>query len=108
MDLSGQDHFVIGGASDRRAAPDRLTSDELAYLAGERLLLSAIRLLERADVACVDIELRDGGHVGGVRQIQIEGPIAVTMSRRGSYDQSIALDRVIGIRTIMASAQPIG
>jgi len=108
MDLSGQDHFVIGGASDRRTAPDRLSREELAYLAGERLLRSATRLLERADVACVDIELRGGGCVGGVRQIQIEGPIAVTAFRRGGCDQSIALDRVIGIRTIMASAQPIG
>ncbi|HPU15626.1 MAG TPA: hypothetical protein PK808_06050 [Polymorphobacter sp.] len=108
MDLSGQEHFVVGGASDRRATPERLTSDELAYLAGERLLLSASRLLQRADVACVDIELRDGGHVAGVRSIRIDGPIALTASRRGGHDHSIALDRVIGIRTIMASAQGLG
>ena len=108
MDLSGQEHFVIGGASDRRAAPDRLSREELAYLAGERLLLSATRLLERADVACVDIELRGGVCVGGVRYIAIEGPIAQTAARRGDVDQSIALDRVIGIRTIMANTQPIG
>ncbi|MGL4543174.1 MAG: hypothetical protein ACRCUI_11760 [Polymorphobacter sp.] len=108
MDLSGQDHFVVGGASDRRAAPERLSSDELAYLAGERLLLSASRLLQRVDVAWVDIELRGGGHVSGVRHILIEGPIALTAARRGCPDQSIALDRVIGIRTIMAGAQPLG
>ncbi|TFU00299.1 hypothetical protein EUV02_14675 [Polymorphobacter arshaanensis] len=108
MDLSGQEHFVIGGASDRRATPERLTSDELAYVAGERLLLSASRLLQRADVACVDIELRDGGHVSGVRFIRVDVPIALTASRRGGHDQSIALDRVIGIRTIMASAQGLG
>lgn len=108
MDLSGQEHFVIGGASDRRAAPERLTSDELAYIAGERLLLSASRLLQRADVACVDIELRDGGHVSGVRHIRIDGPIAVTATRRGDHGQSLALDRVIGIRTIMARTCGIG
>jgi len=108
MDLSGQEHFVVGGAQDRRAAPERLSSDELAYLAGERLLLSASRLLQRADVACVDIELRGGGHVGGVRHIAIDGPIALTATRRGGHDQSIALDRVVGIRTIMADAHGLG
>ena len=108
MDLSGQEHFVVGGISDRRAIPERLTSDEVAYVAGERLLLSASRLLQRADVACVDIELRDGGHVSGVRYIQIDGPIALTAARRGDHSQSIALDRIIGIRTIMASTQGIG
>lgn len=108
MDLSGQEHFVVGGSSDRRNAPERLSADELAYLAGERLLLSASRLLQRADVACVDIELRGGGHVSGVRHIAIEGPIALTAARRGAPGQSIALDRVIGIRTIMGDAHPIG
>ena len=108
MDLSGQEHFVTGSTSDRRTLPERLTSDELAYIAGERLLLSASRLLQRADVACVDIELRDGGHVAGVRHIRIDGPIALTAARRGDYRQSIALDRVIGIRTIMARVQGIG
>jgi hypothetical protein len=108
MDLSGQEHFIIGGASDRRAAPERLSGDELAYVAGERLLLSACRLLTRADVAWVDIELADGGHVTGVRHIVIDGPIAQTAAQRSGCDQSIALNRVIGIRTVMVGAAGIG
>ena len=101
MDLSGQHRLVPGMADDRRTAP-RLTADELAYVAGERLLLSASRLLDRADVAAVDIELRGGGFVDGVQAIRIDGPIAATSSRRGVWDHSIAIDRVIGIRTRMA------
>jgi hypothetical protein len=102
MDLSGQHRLVPGLAEDRRIAPQRLTTDELAYIAGERLLLSASRLLGRADVAAVDIELRGGGFVDAVQAIRVDGPIAATSSRRGVWDHSIAIDRVIGIRTRLA------
>ena len=108
MDLSGQEHFIIGGAHDRRAAPERLSADELAYIAGERLLLSASRLLQRADVAWVEIELADGDAVAGVRHIVLDGPIAQVAGQRGGCDRSIALNRVIGIRTVMAGAAAIG
>jgi hypothetical protein len=102
MELSGQNRFVVGGTQDRRTAPERLSAEELAYIAGERLLLSAMRLLERADVAHVDIELRDGCNVSVVRAIRLDGPIAGTSGRRGIWEHSIAIDRVIGIRTTMA------
>lgn len=102
MDLSGQERFVIGSSADRRVVPDRLTPEELAFVAGERLLLSAARLLQRADVVSVDIELRGGGFVHGVRAVHVEGPIASTSERRGLWERSIAIDRVIGIRTRMA------
>jgi hypothetical protein len=104
MDLSGQ-HRIVAEFPDESPAgvarSPRLTAGELAYVAGQRLLAGALRDLGRADVAAVDIELDGGLYIHAVRTIRIDGPVAATSSRRGVWDRSFAIDRVIGVRTRM-------
>lgn len=87
MDLGSHRQFNTARASDPMGA-------------GWQLVSLAWQALQERRAESVDIELRGGTLIEGLRDIRIDGAIAEGSLRRGIWDHGFALSEVIRVRFV--------